>query len=850
LSYLPVQRRPNVAAKLLNAAENWAPSVLLWAVLFVCCVLPLGWLAGQTVLNPSVFRELRLDSFRLRLLGRTLLFNGAAAVIATAMALPAAIVLGRGRGKVAAMLWIALPVSLLLPSLVFAYGWKQFFRLMGKDFTPAGFADTMRCIWTLATWLWPLPAAVIGLSLRRLDAQVQEQAALDGALWRVTFRQLLPAIIASGCVVMVLAMQEFAVYEPTGISVVATEVRMVFETGAFSSPDNPITQQFGFGGGTGGLAGQPLRAGAAVAVSMPLLLVVALLCATAAVAARKLSALEQMQVGDWPRALDAPRWLSPLSIALFLLTVAAPIVAMTLSLKRSPNPMRIWNEFSPQVIGSLALAGSAGIVALVVGQLATMRAGKLAGMVAGLTFLVGGQLLAIALIRVYNRAATAWVYDGPAIAVLAYVARFGWIAILAGHSTWGRPWRGVREMATVDGATPLQTASRIIWPLAWPALAAAGVLVMILALTEVPATVLLSPQRPQPLVPMLMTWVHMLRYDAMIEASLLMCAMVLILGAGAVALDRLRARATRALLTRVGMILLVVATMWLSGCADPKKPQEIWCETGTGPDQVVYPRGITYDPQDDSFFVVDRMARVQHLDHQGRFLNEWRMPDFALGKPVGLSVGPDGLVYIPDTHYHRVRVYQPDGTFVREWGSFGNAPGQFIYPTDIAFDSKDNIFVGEYGDHDRISVFDHDGKYLYEVGRFGQGDGEFSRPQSLLIDTKTDTLYITDACNHRIVVFKTDGTWVKNIGHTGSAPGEFRFPYGLDMDREGNLIVCEFGNNRVQKIDPQTGKALAVWGTSGREPGALAYPWAVAVDRRDRVIAVDSGNNRLQVFRF
>ena len=39
----------------------------------------------------------------------------------------------------------------------------------------------------------------------------------------------------------------------------------------------------------------------------------------------------------------------------------------------------------------------------------------------------------------------------------------------------------------------------------WPILAAAGVLVMILSLTEVPATVLLSPQHPQPLIPMMMT---------------------------------------------------------------------------------------------------------------------------------------------------------------------------------------------------------------------------------------------------------------------------------------------------------------------------------------------------------
>jgi hypothetical protein len=70
-------------------------------------------------------------------------------------------------------------------------------------------------------------------------------------------------------------------------------------------------------------------------------------------------------------------------------------------------------------------------------------------------------------------------------------------------------------------------------------------LVMILSLTEVPATVLISPQRPQPLIPMLMTWVHMLRYDAMIEGSLLICGMVIVLAIGALFLTVTGSRAFR-----------------------------------------------------------------------------------------------------------------------------------------------------------------------------------------------------------------------------------------------------------------------------------------------------------------
>jgi DNA-binding beta-propeller fold protein YncE len=296
------------------------------------------------------------------------------------------------------------------------------------------------------------------------------------------------------------------------------------------------------------------------------------------------------------------------------------------------------------------------------------------------------------------------------------------------------------------------------------------------------------------------------------------------------------------------MTLLFALLLFTSGCGNGKTPDAIWCETGVGPGQVVYPRGITYDRFDDTFFIVDRMARVQHLDHNGKPLNDWRMPNWQQGKPVGLSIGPDGNLYVADTHYNRVAVYSPDGKFLREWGSYGRGNGQFIYTTDVAFDKDGNVYVSEYGDNDRIQVFKPDGAYLRQFGKFGNDDGQFIRPQSMLIDG--DLVYITDACNHRIVVFKTDGTFVRNMGSAGSALGQFRFPYGLDMDREGRLIVCEFGNNRVQMIDKNTGKGLKTWGAGGREPGQFAYPWGVAVDKRDRVVAVDAGNNRLQVFEF
>ena len=521
-------------------SQIYPSSFIVHAVILICCVLPLAWLLWQLVSNPRVLVEAWPDEYRLALLGRTLLYNGGVAVVAMLLGLPVGLVLGRGRGWAITLLWFALPVSLLLPSLTYAYGWSQFFRLIDAHPAPAGGLDVLRCVWSLATWLWPIPAAAVGIALRRLDTQLQLQALLDGVLWRVTIRELAAPLATAGAVCCVLAMQEFAVYEPTGISVVATEVRMVFETGAFSSADNPITAPMGglvagggagagvgAGVGAGGLSDQRSRAAAAVAVSLPLLLVIALLAIPVIRSARGLTGAEEIDTGPWPRALDAPRGVTVSALLVVGVAVVVPAVSLVMSLYIWRSPLAVWDELSPQVTGSIVISALAGAVGLILAvSTVAARAPRAVLLIALVTFLVGGQLMAIAQIRLYNRPGLSWVYNGPPIVVMADIGRFGWIALLAGLATWSPRWRSLRDLAAVDGAGSARTAWSVVLPLAWPILLAAGVLVMVLALTEVPATLLILPQRPPMLTPMLMTWVHMLRYDAMIEGALLIAAMV------------------------------------------------------------------------------------------------------------------------------------------------------------------------------------------------------------------------------------------------------------------------------------------------------------------------------------
>lgn len=311
------------------------------------------------------------------------------------------------------------------------------------------------------------------------------------------------------------------------------------------------------------------------------------------------------------------------------------------------------------------------------------------------------------------------------------------------------------------------------------------------------------------------------------------------------------ARPTTRSVRALGVVgLTVFAAATLLGCgrggSPDAKPLAVFGQTGLGPGDFSYPRTIAVAP-DDRMFVIDKAARVQRFDPDGKYEFGWRMPEWRLGKPTGVAVHPDGRLYIADTHYSRVVIYDRDGRLLDQFGSNGDGPGQFRLPTNVAFDRDGFIYVSEYGGNDRISKFTPDHEFVMSFGGPDAGDASFQRPQCMDFDA-SQTLWVADACNHRISHFTRDGQWLGAFGHVGSAPGELRYPYGVRVAPDGNLLVTEYGNSRVQKLTPQ-GRSLWTLGRPGREPGQFAAPWSLVIgDRGRRLYVVDSGNNRIQVF--
>ncbi|MCK4871657.1 MAG: hypothetical protein KAS72_02920 [Phycisphaerales bacterium] len=468
------------------------------------------------------------------------------------------------------------------------------------------------------------------------------------------------------------------------------------------------------------------------------------------------------------------------------------------------------------------------------------------------TSLVPGTIAAMALGTAYNRDWTAWVYGSTLIVVLAHVARFSLVSVLLARFAAARQPKLLRDMRELDGATTLTGWLRSSGPwLVGPA-AAAGLLAGVLSMGEVATTVALAPPGASLVGAVLLNQLHYAHDEVVLVSCLLLFVtgfvVMLVLAGGHRAWRRWAA-----------CLLLLAVLPMMPGCeketvADPTfEPDLIFGSPGYGDGQFAYPRAITLDPVNEWIYVVDKAGRVQRFTLDGACLAGWTMPKIDRGKPTGIAAGPDGNVWVADTHEQRVIVFTPDGEIVRMFGSYGTELGQFIYPNAIAFDRTGKVFVSEFGSNDRITTFQPDGTVLRAFGEFGYpdeqtqgGDVRFNRPQSIIVDRDAGEIFIADACNHRIVVTDLDGNALRTFGTPGDGLGELRYPYDLAFLPDGTLLVCEYGNSRLQRFT-RDGEAIAVYGSPGRRAGELTAPWGVVTHGFD-VFVLDSRNNRVQRF--
>jgi DNA-binding beta-propeller fold protein YncE len=193
-----------------------------------------------------------------------------------------------------------------------------------------------------------------------------------------------------------------------------------------------------------------------------------------------------------------------------------------------------------------------------------------------------------------------------------------------------------------------------------------------------------------------------------------------------------------------------------------------------------------------------------------------------LKKPINITIDQDGNKWVTDTVLNQVFLYDRDDRPVRAYGEIGQ-----FKPGDVAVIGN-KLFVSDL-EHHQIKVLDRaSGKIVYTIGEPGSAKGQLMYPTNLAVDTQQH-LYVSDTINFRIERFTAEGLYVGRVGDIGNRPGHFSRPKGIALDRENRLYVVDSAFQNVQVFDPD-GRTLTYFGGSGVGPGQLYLPADISID--------------------
>ncbi|HSQ21271.1 MAG TPA: hypothetical protein VLQ52_00505 [Coriobacteriia bacterium] len=227
-------------------------------------------------------------------------------------------------------------------------------------------------------------------------------------------------------------------------------------------------------------------------------------------------------------------------------------------------------------------------------------------------------------------------------------------------------------------------------------------------------------------------------------------------------------------------------------------------------------------------------------------------------RPMGVAVSEDGRVYVTDAENNRVCVFDSQGRFLFEFGTFGVAkplPGAAVsyvagslnYPVGIDIDSEGNVYVASFHNN-AIEVFDADGVPLrrfpdpYEVT--GKGGSGYDGLGIAVTDVAVagDRVYATDA--YQVVVFTRDGQFIDQWGRPGTVERGLDHPNGIAVAGDGTVYVADTNNSRVTAFTPdgvviwQVGTASA--GVDDHSERELELPRGLAVMGDGSVLVSDT----------
>jgi sugar lactone lactonase YvrE len=283
-------------------------------------------------------------------------------------------------------------------------------------------------------------------------------------------------------------------------------------------------------------------------------------------------------------------------------------------------------------------------------------------------------------------------------------------------------------------------------------------------------------------------------------------------------------------------------------------------------------------------------TQLLEFDENGKFVREIGHGVYGLGYSHSARFDKYDNLWIVDKGTNTVMRFNPAGYVTLNLGRRPEGPdepeyfrgnglgragrpapthidGYFRTPTDVAFDSDDNIYVSDGYTNSRVAKFDKHGNWVKSWGERGpsgqhanENPGQFNVPHNIGID-RQNNVYVADRQNRRIQVFDRDGSFQRFIilnvpydktrhpviGNLSPNLPDETTPWTICITQGATqyLFTNDSEPGRVYKI-AMDGKILGYFGESGHDLGQFNWAHGLACPSENTLYVADMNNWRVQ----
>ena len=256
-----------------------------------------------------------------------------------------------------------------------------------------------------------------------------------------------------------------------------------------------------------------------------------------------------------------------------------------------------------------------------------------------------------------------------------------------------------------------------------------------------------------------------------------------------------------------------------------------WGSFGTGDNQFYTPVGVDVGPDGIVHVVDSNLHRLKRFTRAGAFVSEWTVP----APQGGVAVASDGSVYV--SHATLIAKYSQTGALITQWD------GGYSGLTSMAVDTDGSLYVSSRAGV--VRRYTSSGALLAEWSHWlTPGFPSLESLDGVAVDG-LGHFYTVHNSPGMVKKFTTAGALVTQWAVPSVGSG---LPVRLATSPGGAVVyVVDYENCRVQMFT-NSGGFLGQWGVPGTGPGEFLNPVGISVDDQGNVFVADTNASRIQVF--